>query len=138
MTVLDTNVISELMRARPAEAVLAWVNGRPAAGLYITAITQAEILLGVQLVPKGKRREALVAAAGEMFARDFAGRILAFGSSAAAEYAAIVAARRRVGRPISTFDAQIAAIARAAGGELATRNVADFDDCGIDVVDPWR
>jgi toxin FitB len=137
MIVLDTNVISELMRATPATEVIRWVNGRPVTSLYITSITQAEILHGIQLLARGKRRDAIAAAATEVFEHDFAGHILPFGSDAAVAYAGIAASRRRAGRPISAFDAQIAAIARAHGAELATRNVDDFDDCGLDVINPW-
>lgn len=137
MIVLDTNVISELMRATPATAVIRWVNGRPVTSLYVTSITQAEILHGIQLLARGKRRDALAAAAGEMFEHDFAGRVLPFDGDAAVAYATIAASRRRAGRPISAFDAQIAAIARARGADLATRNVDDFEDCGVDVIDPW-
>jgi len=138
MIILDTNVISELMRGTPAPAVVRWVNAKPAVNLYVTSITQAEILHGIQLLTRGKRRDAIAAAASVMFEQDFAGRILAFGSDAAIAYAEIAAARRRAGRPISGFDAQIAAIARVHDADLVTRNVDDFDHCGIDVIDPWR
>lgn len=138
MIILDTNVLSELMRASPSAAVLRWVNGLPIASLYVTSVTQAEILHGIHLLPRGKRRDAIASAAGDVFELDFAGRILPFGSDAAVGYAEIAASRRRAGRPISAFDAQIAAIARAHGADLATRNTADFEDCGIDVINPWR
>ena len=138
MIILDTNVISELMRAAPAAAVMRWMNARPASSLYVTSITQAEILYGIQILPKGKRRDAIAAAAAEMFEHDFAGRVLPFGSDAAVAYASLAAARRRAGRPISGFDAQIAAIARTHDADLATRNVDDFEGCGIEVIDPWR
>jgi len=138
MIILDTNVISELMRGTPAPAVVRWVNAKPAVNLYVTSITQAEILHGIQLLTRGKRRDAIAAAASVMFEQDFAGRILAFGSDAAIAYAEIAAARRRAGRPISGFDAQIAAIARVHDADLVTRNIDDFDHCGIDVIDPWR
>jgi toxin FitB len=137
MIVLDTNVISELMRATPATAVVRWVNARPATSLYVTSITQAEVLHGIQLLPRGKRRDAIAAAAAEVFEHELAGRILPFGSDAALAYAEIAAARRRAGRPISGFDAQIAAITRAHDADLATRNVGDFEGCGVDVLDPW-
>lgn len=137
MIVLDTNVVSELMRPAPAAAVVRWVDSLPATSLYTTCVTEAEILLGIALLPKGKRRDAIAAAAAAMFATDFADRVLGFGSDAARAYASIAAARRRAGRPISAFDAQIAAIARSVGASLATRNVHDFDDTGLDVVDPW-
>lgn len=138
MILLDTNVLSELMKSAPDASVTQWMAAQPAASLYTTSITQAEILHGVMLLPAGKRRAAIEAAATAMFEEDFAGRILAFGSDAALPYARIAAERRRSGRPISQFDAQIAAIARVTGATLATRNVADFAGCGVKIVDPWR
>ena len=138
MIVLDTNVLSELMRNQPLESVVDWVNSQPATTLYITSITQAEILYGVRQLPKGKRRDAIAAAADEVFEQDFAGRILAFGSDSAVLYATIASARRRAGRPISAFDAQIAAIARSNGADLATRNVDDFVGCGLSLINPFR
>lgn len=137
MIILDTNVLSELMRAAPAEAVMRWVAAQPAASLYTTSITQAEILHGVMLIPEGRRRNAFEVAADAMFNDDFSDRILPFGSDAARSYARIAATRRRSGSPISHFDAQIAAIAHAAGAMVATRNVKDFDLCGIEILDPW-
>jgi hypothetical protein len=137
MILLDTNVLSELMKAAPNQGVVAWIAARPAATLYTTSITQAEILHGVMLLPSGKRRSAFEAAAEAMFRDDFAGRILPFGSDAAPLYAQIAVARRKAGRPISHFDAQIAAIARLTGATVATRNVMDFEGCGVKVVDPW-
>jgi predicted nucleic acid-binding protein len=136
--VLDTNVLSEMMRPAPAESVVRWMATQPATSLYTTSITQAEILHGIMLLPAGRRRNALEAAAVAMFDEDFDGRILAFGSDAARPYARIAAERRQAGRPISHFDAQIAAIARSAGAEIATRNVADFGGCGVKLVNPWE
>jgi predicted nucleic acid-binding protein len=138
MIVLDTNVLSELMKPSPAESVIRWLAGQPATGLYTTSITQAEILHGVMLLPSGRRRSAIETAAEAMFNEDFGGRILAFGGDAARLYARIAAERRRAGRPISHFDAQIAAIARSAGAAIATRNVADYDACGVEVINPWE
>jgi toxin FitB len=138
MILLDTNVISELMKPNPNPSVAEWVADLPAATLFTTSITQAEILHGVTLLPAGKRRSAFEAAAEAMFRDDFAGRILAFGSEAAPLYARIAAARRKAGRPISHFDAQIAAIASVTGATIATRNVPDFEGCGVKIVDPWR
>jgi predicted nucleic acid-binding protein len=135
--ILDTNVVSELMKPAPAQTVGGWTAQQPVTGLYTTSITQAEILHGVLLLPKGKRQAAVLAAAHAMFSEAFAGRILAFGSDAAQAYAHIAAQRRHAGRPISHFDAQIAAIAAATGAALATRNVADFDGCRIKVINPW-
>jgi toxin FitB len=138
MIILDTNVVSELMASAPAENVERWVSGKSPTSLYTTCITQAEILFGVRLLAKGKRRDRVEQAASALFDKVFAGRLLALGSDAARAYARIAAERRRRGKPISALDAQIAGIARAAGASLATRNVADFEGCGIEVVDPWR
>jgi toxin FitB len=138
MIVLDTNVLSELMRPAPSARVVAWMAAQPGPSLYTTSITQAEILHGLALLPRGRRRSALETAATSMFAEDFGGRILGFGPDAAPRYAQIASDRRRAGRPISHFDAQIAAIAQLAASTLATRNLADFEGCGVTVVDPWR
>lgn len=136
-TLLDTNVLSELLRARPDESVLAWFARQNAAGLYVSAVTQAEMLLGARLLPAGKRRAQLQHALDAMFGEDFAGRVLPFDDAAAAPYAAIVATRRGVGRPISQFDAQIAAIATSRRAGLATRNQDDFVGCGLTLHNPW-
>jgi len=138
MIILDTNVLSEVMKPAPDAKVLAWMAAQPAANLYTTSITQAEILHGLMLLPAGRRRRALEAAATSMFTEDFGGRILGFGTDAAAPYARIAAERRRAGRPISHFDAQIAAIARSTGAAIATRNLRDFSGCGVTLVDPWK
>ncbi|UEM24015.1 type II toxin-antitoxin system VapC family toxin [Skermanella mucosa] len=137
MFVLDTNVLSELMRPSPSEAVVRWVAGQSAGSLYTTTVTQAEILFGLALLPDGRRRSDLLMAAQSMFAEDFVNRMLPFDGAAAVVFASIAAARRRQGRPTSTFDAQIAAITHSRNAVLATRNTADFLDCGITVVDPW-
>jgi len=136
--VLDTNVLSELMRSQPAAAVFAWVAAQPRAMLYTTSLNKAEILYGIAALPDGRRRAALAAAAEAMFTDDFAGRVLPFDEEAAVHYAEIVAARRREGRPIEALDAQIAATTRVAGAELATRDVGDFADCGLTLVNPWE
>lgn len=138
MIVLDTNVISELMRSEPHPAVLSWIGGQPVAALHTTTITQAEVLYGVALLPDGRRRNALGAAAHAVFDEDFAGRVLPFDGAAAHHFAELVAARRRAGKPIEAFDAQIAAIALTAGATLATRDTGDFADCGLTVVNPWQ
>lgn len=137
MIVLDTNVVSELMKPAPAGAVARWIADQPAMMLYTTSITQAEILHGILLLPAGKRRGALETAAEAMFDEEFGGRVLPFGGEAARAYAQIAAQRRRSGRPISHFDAQIAAIARTARAAVATRNVSDYEDCGIKIMNPW-
>jgi hypothetical protein len=117
--------------------VLAWVAAQPADSLFVSAVTQTEMMLGVQLLPAGKRRQLLEQAVGAMFREDFSGRVLPFDAEAAPAYANVVAARRAAGRPISQFDAQIAAIALSRGATLATRNGADFAGCGVGLVDPW-
>lgn len=114
-----------------------WMNAQAAINLYTTSITQAEIFHGIMLLASGQRRNALQAAAEAMFSEDFNGRILPFGSEAAYSYARIAADRRRAGKPISHFDAQIAAIAHSAGAEIATRDVTDYDSCGVQVINPW-
>ena len=135
---LDTNVLSELMRPRPAPVVINWFAARSEALFHVSAITQAEVLLGIALLPAGRRREALAEAADAMFAQEFAGRSLAFDAAAAARYGEIVAAARAVGRTMSTEDAQIAAIALSHGYPLATRNTRDFAHVeGLALHDPW-
>jgi predicted nucleic acid-binding protein len=137
MIVLDTNVISELMRPGPHPAVLSWVAAQPRATLYTTGINQAEILYGIAMLPEGRRRTALGVAAQAMFAEDLAGRVLAFNSAAAVHYAQIVTTRRRMGNPIEAFDALIAATALAAGADVATRDISGFASCGLTLIDPW-
>jgi predicted nucleic acid-binding protein len=138
MIILDTNVLSELMRRKPSSRVVAWVARQPATELFTTSITETEIFYGIELLRPGKRHEGLLAAAEAVFAEDFGGRIFGFDSDAARAFSRIAAHRRALGRPISHADAQIAAIARVRGARLATRNVADFADCSVEVVDPWN
>jgi hypothetical protein len=138
MIILDTNVISEMMRPVPATQVDAWFAANPASLLFTTTLTQAEILYGVALLPPGKRHSALHVAALAVFDVDLAGRILPFDVDAAPLYADIAAARRKSGQPISQTDAQIAAVARSRGAAIATRNGSDFAGCGVPIVDPWR
>jgi predicted nucleic acid-binding protein len=135
--VLDTNVVSELMRPSPAPAVARWLAAQASGAVFLSAITEAELRYGIALLPDGKRRTALAGAVEAMVQEDFRGRVLAFDSAAAAAYAEIAAGRRQLGRPISQADAQIAAIAKSRGARLATRNTADFAECGIEVIDPW-
>src|ERR1019366_1697559 len=137
MIILDTNVLSELMRPKPSAQVVSWVEEQPAAELFTTSITEAEIFYGIELLAKGKRREGLLAAADAMFDEDFTGRILDFDSDAARVFSRIATRRRALGQPISHPDAQIAAIAHLRSALLATRNTADFANCGIRVIDPW-
>jgi predicted nucleic acid-binding protein len=137
MTVLDTNVLSELLRPTPESRVVEWLSRLPRSSVFTTTITRGEILYGIRVLPKGKRRDALWDAAIEIFDIDLADQVLSFDSVAAGEFALISAARRASGRPIAQFDAQIAGIARSRGAMLATRNARDFEACGIDVVNPW-
>jgi hypothetical protein len=138
VVLLDTNVLSELMRAEPDRAVFGWVNDLPRVETCISAITVAEIRLGVLRLPEGKRKVQVLDRA-ERILDGFSHACLAFDVLAAREYADIVSARRRAGRPIDVQHAQIAAIARSAGMMLATRNVKDFEGIdGLKVVSPWR
>ena len=137
MIVLDTNVLSELIRREPAPAVVEWVAGQSASSLFTTFVTEAEMRYGVALLPESSRKDALEAALNGMFAEDFTGRVLAFDGAAARAYAVLAALRWRLGRPISQFDALIAATARSKRASIATRNVADFEHCGVGVIDPW-
>ena len=140
ITILDTNVVSEVMQAEPAAVVLRWLSQKRKEDgeLCITTVSMAEILYGIELLPHGKRRTALLAGAEMMFVRVFAGRIFPFEEEAARAFPKIAASRRAQGRPIAELDAQIAAIARARGAILATRNTTDFEDCGVRLVNPWR
>ncbi len=137
MIVLDTNVVSELIRPSPNPAVEQWVATRPAARLFFSAVGEAELRYGVAILAAGRRRAALASAIEAMLREDFAGRVLPFDSAAARAYAEIAARCRAAGRPVAQADGQIAAITRSRGMALATRNVRDFADMGIDLLDPW-
>lgn len=135
---LDTNVLSELMRPKPAAEVLDWFERQQGSSFFVCTITRAEILLGIALLPAGKRRDKLAAGAEQMFAEDFVGGCLPFDDYCATEYAVLVAARIRQGHSISTEDAQIAAIALIHDLTLATRNGKDFKGIeGLTVLNPW-
>lgn len=138
MIILDSNVVSEILRPKPDAAVVSWLESQPRNQLFTTTITRAEILYGVRLLSTGQRKQKLWRAALAIFVEDLADRILSFDNASADLYAEIGATRRSTGKPISQFDAMIAAIARANGGHLATRNVRDFDGCGLSLIDPWR
>ncbi len=137
MIVLDTNVLSESLRPAPNENVLAWMAAQPRSALFTTTVVEGEILFGIRLLPNGARRDALHRAVQSIFSEDFSGCVLPFDSDAAESYAEIAAARRESGRPISQFDAMIAAVAYSRGAVLATRNTKDFVGCGLKLVDPW-
>jgi hypothetical protein len=135
--VLDTNVLSELLKPAPSPQTIVWLSKQPALLLFTTTVTQAEILYGVELLPKSKRKSGLEAAVLAIFEQDFAARILPFDVEAARVFPKIAASRRTAGHPIAEFDAQIAAIARSRGAAVATRNTTDFEGCGIRLFNPW-
>lgn len=137
MIVLDTNVLSEPLKREPSSAVLDWLKLQPPSGIFTTAITQGELLYGIQRMPEGKRKAAFLVSVQQMLRDDFGDRILAFDSYAAVSYGWIRASRDDIGRPISVEDAQIAAIVHSRGATLATRNARDFEYCGIKVLNPW-
>ena len=137
MIVLDTNVISELMRSKPDPGVVAWAAEQPRGALYTTSVNEAELLNGIAALPEGRRRTGLATAVEALFAEEFAGRVLLFGSAAARRYAEIVTIRGLAGRPIEAFDAMIAATALTAGATVATRDIGGFTGCGVTLIDPW-
>jgi predicted nucleic acid-binding protein len=135
--VLDTNVVSELMKQSPEPSVERWVLSRTTDELFTTSITLAEVFYGVERLPAGRRKDKVRVTATSVFAA-FEEHVLPFDARAAMLYSIIVDGRDRIGRPIDGFDAQIAAICRTNDAVLATRNVKDFHETGIDVIDPWR
>ena len=137
MIVLDTNMVSEALKPSPSQVVLRWLAAQAPSGVFITIITQAEMLYGIECLPPGKRREHLSVEIEKVFVEDFPGRILPFNEEAARSYAKILRGRAAVGRPILPLDAMIAAIARSRSAALATRNTRDFEDCGVRVINPW-
>jgi predicted nucleic acid-binding protein len=137
MIVLDTNVLSELFRSKPAPQVVAWLDGQDSSELVTTAITAAELRAGVAQLPNGSRKTRIGDRVEQLLTQTFAGYILAFDVHSSAYYAQVLAARKRSGSPISGLDAQIAALCRQHEATLASRNVKDFAATGIDVVDPW-
>ncbi len=137
MIILDTNVLSEILRPAPEPRVVDWLAAQDGATVYLTAITEAELRHGIAILPEGKRRNDLAEMIDQIIREDFAGRILSFDSPAAEAFAVIAAARRAMGRPIAHADCQIAAIARAVGAAVATRNTPDFAECGVRLINPW-
>jgi len=138
MILLDTNVVSAFMASAPPPAVLRWLNAQIGSSLYLCSITVAEIEYGLRLLPEGKRRSFLRERFHTFVRLVFEGRLLNFDADAAELYGEIAAQRRAAGRPISTLDAQIAAICRSRGCRLATRNTRDFSDCGLELLDPFQ
>ena len=137
MILLDTNVLSELMRAKPVPGVLAWVDAQPSSELFTSAITVAEILYGIARMPDGKRKQGLLELATLMFEEDLAGRILPFDTEAAVHYAGLAAESEAKGKVVDMADGQIAAIAALHDVRVATRNVRHFDYLGVPVINPW-
>lgn len=138
MLVLDTNVISELFKPDPDPKVMAWVGRLPGEDLFTTAITRGELLFGLYCMPDGRRKADLLQKLGRLFEHELAGHILAYDSQAADAHAEIAAMRRAQGRPVGMADTMIAGIARSRSATLATRNVRDFESCGVTLVDPWH
>lgn len=137
MIILDTNVVSEFMTSPPATAVLEWLNSQEPASLYITSISVAEICFGLQAMPQGRRRRLLEDRFERFISQAFSSRVLRFDEAAARIFGEIKAYRKRIGRPLSDFDGQIAAIARVHEFAIATRNLADFEHCLVDLIDPF-
>ena len=137
MIILDTNVVSELMRPRPHIGVVDWTTRQPVSNLYLSTISEAELRYGVEILPIGQRRRGLLARMEEVLLRFFEGHILPFDRNAARSYPQVAAARRSAGRPINPADCQIAAIAGSLGAAIATRDTTDFEGCGIEVINPW-
>jgi toxin FitB len=136
--ILDTNVISELARRVPDPGVLAWLDSLEISDVATTAVTAAELRYGIARLPDGHRKRELSVVIRGILTEDFHGRVLPFDERSSVQYADIVADRERIGRPIGVADAQIAAICRDLGALLATRNTADFEETGIELVDPWK
>lgn len=138
MIVLDTNVVSEVVRPSPSPTVIEWLNNQESSDLYVTAITLGEIGYGVEILPEGDRRTSLSRALNQFVDRGFGDRILDYDRESAHEYGQVMAARRRLGRPLSAPDGQIAAIARRHQFQLATRNLKDFEECGVALINPFE
>lgn len=138
MFILDTNVISEMFASRPAPQVMAWMDSHDRGLYWVTAISRAELMLGLNLMPDGARKRNLAGLIADFFDEVLVNDVLPFGGKEADCFAGIVAERRRIGRPIGEFDAQIAAIARCAGFQIVTRNSRDFEHCLVNLVNPWE
>lgn len=138
MIIVDTNVLSEFMREHPDRHVFRWLDRQNPAEVFTTAITKAEVYYGIEIKVHGKKRASLEVFAERLFGGTFKGRILPFDSDAALHFAKMSASRKAQGRKMNEFDAQIAAITRARQAVLATRNINDFTECGIELIDPWK
>ena len=137
MILLDTNVVSEVMTVVPSKAVLGWLNHHDSNSLYVSTITIGEIEYGLRALPVGKRRLQLKEKFERFISEAFAERVLVYDEAAACTYGDLMGIRKELGRPMSVPDGQIAAIARSRGLAVATRNTRDFEDCGVDVINPF-
>lgn len=137
MILLDTNVLSALMQTPADETVAAWLDGLDRSAIWLTAVTIYEVSLGIRILADGQKKQRLGDAFGIVVSETFAGRIIELDTSAALQSAAIHAHRRKLGRPIDIRDAMIAGIAKSREAELATRNVRDFEETGVTLIDPW-
>lgn len=137
MILLDTNIVSEAMKTSPADNVLAWLNEQDSDKLYVSAITIGEIVYGLRILPDGKRRLGLCEKFEQFIALAFDQRVLAYDELATRAYGELMGHRKALGRPMSVPDGQIAAIARSRHLAVATRNVPDFENCSVDVIDPF-
>jgi predicted nucleic acid-binding protein len=138
MIIIDTNVISEVMRERPSGHVISWLNGQNAVSLFITTVTVGEVLYGLSMMPQGRRLDHLRMTFEGYLRRGFGQRVLAYDEASARAYADVMAIRRRSGRPLDVADGQIAAIARMHGYAIATRNTRDFDGVGLELINPFE
>ena len=138
MIILDTNVLSALMRKPPEAPVVAWLDRQPAESVWITSVTLLEARLGLALLPTGRRRQMLEAAFARLLKEDLENRVLDFDGAAATEAASLAAGRQKAGRPVDMRDTQIAGIALARRAMLATRNLRHFADLKVPLVDPWE
>lgn len=138
MFVLDTNILSAMMRLQLEPQVATWIAAQPSDLLFTTSLSQAEILSGLAIMAEGRRRRDLEATARVMFLEDFDGRVLSFDTKAATAYADVYAARKRAGRPAATLDLMIASIARSHGASVVTRDTGGFEGCGITLINPWQ
>lgn len=137
MVILDTNVVSEIIKPVCNPNVANWFKSQASTTLFVSTITEAELLFGVECLPTGYRRDELRNLIEKILRERFAGKVLAFDSGAARNYAQIAATRRAAGRPIGYADCSIAGIARSRGASVATRDASGFEGCGIQVLDPW-
>jgi toxin FitB len=137
MIIVDTNVVAEVMKPSPVPVVVSWLNDQEASTLFLTTITLGEIGFGLRVMPQGKRRRQMEQGFERVITEAFIGRILVFDEAAARLYAEVMGRRREIGRPLSVLDAQIASIARANGCAVSTRNVRDFEECGVEILNPF-